>query len=1139
MKARSNLHLRAPWRSAHKAALTWGDTPSHSPVPQVQNRHRRALAAAASITVGALALAGIAPAAAVPAEVGPGVAITGVMDQGTTWLGAVGGTSEAEATGWLSWCITAGLLSPQGTPATAASYVDDPQLAWIVREYEHVETDLSRAAIAYLAHTRHETGSSGVTAETRTARIIANTPQAVKDVAAGYLADGASKAGPYSASPGTVEGVGTRTGKIWVDPLTSSAGTAMVGLPMTVALDGPAVFDTNENSVADAGETPVWNGETPAERIALKWVATGNGEVTGTRTISNLPRTTLTRFDATGELQDTLTYGARSPSDPEEIIVPGPTFEAVADFQPEIRTTVATAFVDKGAALVDQVTVAAAAGDTWAQVDGADVALTAQGVLYGPYPAPPARSVSVPAGAPVAGTAELTFAGPSTQDAAASSVATRSGYYTWVWTIDKESQGSAADYVRADATHDFGLVAETHLVPFQPEVTTVVADRVVDPAHPLVDDVTFDVAPGDSWLTRHDGTPVETVWDGTLYGPYDVPTPEVDTAAPDAPVHARTTLTASGPGVQSTDPGATTGMTPGFYTWVWEMELARQPVGSQPYLADSSRTAFMVEDETSTMKHTGVVTTMVRDFNVVQGGQIHDTVTVSGLPDSHGQFAGQGGWVGDVDEIVHTAYGPLAEQPTDDLDLAAAPVLGTATTPARNGTYLIGLGGEFQVAADGSAAGWYVIVSSFAGDDRLDPFTTSSGDVMEMAFVPVDEVTAVESWLVTDADAEVPAGQPFKDTAHLTGTVVDGGHLRFEAYGPFTEDQAPAESTETLLWTSEQIPVSGAGTYRSGIATAELPDGAPWGDVYWVATYLDADGDEVVRGDFGDPSEITRLVPPGEPAVTTLATSAVSLGSPSHDVAYVSGPVVAGSTLSFAAYRQDAGADVALDELVVDTAEDPTTIYHGGTYESPEVTFDAVGTYYWVETLTGPDGKTVHVGEPRLPEETTQVVRVTTTAQPTVTAGDVAHDVALVEGTPPDGSTLGFEVFRQDDGDDPTLDVLVATLDPVEITGPETTSADVRLEAPGTYYWVETLVGPGGEVVHVGEARLPGETTTAAVEESQPEGGGALAVTGTRVVATAVGAAVLLVAGLTVTVARRRRAVPARHAIPGDTAGPR
>ena len=313
----------------------------------------------AAATIGALTLSGVTAAvAAVPAEIGPGVGITGVMDRGTTWLGAVGGTAEAEAAGWLSWCISAGLLSPQGAPAVMVSYVDDPQLAWVVQAYEHVGTDVSRAAIAYLTHTRHETGSNGVPAATRTARIIANTPQSVKDVAGQYIAEAASKAGPYTAAPGGVDGAGTRTGVFWVGPLTTTTGLALAEHPMTVTINGPAVFDSNGNGVADADELQTWTGATQDTRFALNWVAIGNGTVTLSYKYSGLPRTTMTRLSADGHVQDTLTYGLRAPSDPEELIVPGPPFQVVADFQPEIRTQVATTFIDKGAALVDQVTVA-------------------------------------------------------------------------------------------------------------------------------------------------------------------------------------------------------------------------------------------------------------------------------------------------------------------------------------------------------------------------------------------------------------------------------------------------------------------------------------------------------------------------------------------------------------------------------------------------------------------------------------------------------------------------------------------------------------------------------------------------------------------------------------------------------------
>lgn len=1055
-----------------------------------------ALTGAALLTGTALIATPHEPAEAVTAGVlQPGIAITGVASWGESWLGAMQSPNGVDD---LYFCVQSAYGDPVGSTPVSSATVGDSQLAYVYDMHRRTADATTRAAISYLTHMRHEQDGA-IAATERKARIDANTPSAVKSLAATFLAEAAASAGPYQAATGTVITSDKRTGRINGLGFLSDAGSWISGKRITVTLQGPAVLD--------ATGTRVWTGTTGSGPVSLAWTATGNGTVTPVVRIEGAGRVTLTKYTMSGQIQDGLSYAGRPPGDPEEITTPGEPFEVVLDFQPEIRTQVATVFVEKGASLVDQVTAAAAAGDTWTRVNGSYVPVVADGVLYGPYDSQPPRSATVPPGAPVAATAQLTFNGPGTLDSTTANLAERSGYYTWVWTISKERQpNSVRQYIRGDATHDFGLVAETHIVPFQPVVTTVVADRVVEPGESFVDVVTFGTVEGDLWLTKRDGTPVETVWDGTLYGPFDVPTAEVTDVPPGALVQAQGTLRASGPGVQRTDSDGNRALLPGFYTWVWEMDLARQPVESQPYLAGSFATAFMIEDETSTVKHDAVISTLVRDFNVVQGGQIHDLVTITGLPESHGDFPGLGGWIPDLDEIVHTAYGPLPEQPTDDLDLSTAPVLGVATTPARNGQYLIGLDGEFQVAADNSAAGWYVIVSSYVGDDRVNAFTTSPGDVAEMAFVPHDATTDVETWLITDADEQVVAGQPFQDTAHLTGTIVEGGHLVFEAFGVFTQGVEPAESPEWLLWTSRQIPVTAAGTFRSGHTTADLPDGATEGHVYWVATYYDANGEVVARGAFGDESEITRIVAPDRPVVTTLAQPMVALGDPAHDVAYVSGPVVPESTLTFAAYRQSTSADPADDELVAEVG--PMTIYHGGEYTSPEVYFDRVGTYYWIETLTGPGGEVVHVGAPRVPNETTRVVRVTTQAVERIVAGGTAHDIALIEGTPTPGSTLAFAVYRQVDSDDSDDDQLAAELPPVPVDGSgPVRSADVVLASPGTYYWVETLTGPDGRIVHVGDRRLPNETTTV----DSPAG--ALAVTGPRVIGGIAGSFALLALG--------------------------
>lgn len=177
---------------------------------------------------------------------GYGVEISGVTSYGTTWLGPVIGTADAEVTGWYSWCITVGYDAPQGAGASSIDYVSDPELAWIMGAKEpEARADasgISAAAISYGAHMRHETGTGSVSADARKAALEANTPQSIKDKWAGYLAEATAHAGPYSAGNPTVEGEGKRTGVIHNLGVQSDAGTWIPGVNMTVTLAGPAVF---------------------------------------------------------------------------------------------------------------------------------------------------------------------------------------------------------------------------------------------------------------------------------------------------------------------------------------------------------------------------------------------------------------------------------------------------------------------------------------------------------------------------------------------------------------------------------------------------------------------------------------------------------------------------------------------------------------------------------------------------------------------------------------------------------------------------------------------------------------------------------------------------------------------------------
>jgi hypothetical protein len=107
------------------------------------------------------------------------------------------------------------------------------------------------------------------------------------------------------------------------------------------------------------------------------------------------------------------------------------------DFQPEITTQVASRYVAEGDAFVDGLTVTVSKG-TWIHLDGNPIEVTATGTLYGPFDEQPTEADTPPAGAPVAGTETMTLTGAGSYTSPGTIVASESGFYTWVWSIDKD-----------------------------------------------------------------------------------------------------------------------------------------------------------------------------------------------------------------------------------------------------------------------------------------------------------------------------------------------------------------------------------------------------------------------------------------------------------------------------------------------------------------------------------------------------------------------------------------------------------------------------------------------------------------------------------------------------------------------------
>ena len=638
------------------------------------------------------------------------------------------------------------------------------------------------------------------------------------------------------------------------------------------------------------------------------------------------------------------------------------------DFQPVIGTQVAAKYVAEGDRFTDLLAVSTVGVGSWIHVDGTPVPLTAQGRFYGPFDEQPAESETVPDGAPVVGTETLVLdRGTGEYASAGSLTATESGFYTWVWGIDKATQGDSGKYIRGSFTDWFGRVAETHVTPFQPEAVSKTDARLALPGDEVTDTITVSSTNG-AWL-RIDGDYIPVVLDGTAYQvPGTLPPLEQPGVPSDATVIGEVQVTATGPGTYTSPEVAHPHA--GFVTWVWEVRLSGQPDEYRDYIANDWADNYGIPLESTSVRWPISVTSEVREYNVHPNGRAFDTIEVTGFPDNHGDFTGDGYWGADLDVITHTVYGPFHTDTvlTDGLVLDEAPVLTVLTTPARNGTYRLGYTDADQIRP--TQPGYYVIVSDFAGDDRVQPFRSSPADILERFYVPQPPVPSVEVSVTTKATPEAFVGNPISDTAIVDGDVPGGAYLVFRAYGPYSEQPMMGEEGEPFF-ISEKIPVDGAGEYESGVTSVDTA-----GLVFWVETLHAADGEVLAEGFIGAPGETTIVHErPIDVTVTTKAIPEVTLGDPAHDVAIVTGDVPEGAMLAFQAYQQT-GAEAVCDveNLVFDTHDRLIPVAGTGEYRSAEVMFEKVGTYFWIETLYDRDGEMLHRGECGATGETTKVV---------------------------------------------------------------------------------------------------------------------------------------------------------------------
>lgn len=468
------------------------------------------LAAAPSATAGDGGRVSAGGAIAGGTAAGDGWLITGVTSHGSAFLGPM--ADPLGGPDWV-WCINVGLKPPSGSVSVqTVSDANSAAMAWLLDKLQYdpaslgvADRGLSNAAGSFMAHMVYEEGNKGgVSAEARKAAIQAAAWPALRAEADRLWATAqASVTRTAQTEVQTYDIGGQRSGVISNIGIRNGSGAWLPGVDFTAYLDGNAVFDTNNNNRVDPGETNTYTGLTQSTEVHLNWVATSGVGDPRFHAVYATTQAGLNVLRASASMQDTLRRGGY---DPMTLTSAGVQFRAVGSFQPVVSTRVASEMVDAGDLVPDAVTFAAAEGEEW--IPG--TAVRADGVLYGPFESPQPASNAVPAGVPVAATASVSVSAPGTVTGGANVAVPASGFYTWVWSIDKETQPDP-DLITADFSDGFFTVGETSIARLRMDLSSDVAtaSEFISKGEVPVDEFSVGpVVPGDLWLAPSVGDPV-------------------------------------------------------------------------------------------------------------------------------------------------------------------------------------------------------------------------------------------------------------------------------------------------------------------------------------------------------------------------------------------------------------------------------------------------------------------------------------------------------------------------------------------------------------------------------------------------------------------------------------------------------
>lgn len=1011
------------------------------------------------------------------------------------------------------YCIEAGVPVDFAGTWENASDQNSKIAAFMVNQHKGDRGDMTQAAVAYAIHDHLDRGNSHFRQLVAVGLEGADIG-AVGALAAQFWRDARANM-PDRIQASYQYTQGKRKGT--VNPgILNADGQFVAGIPYTITLDGPAVFDATGNNS--------YSGVTSGQEEHISWTATGNGGVTAHATYTQV---TGKKLNSPG--QDL--FGLNDPSNVSGNIQ----FEVINNFQPTVTTEVSSKKLPAGEPVKDRVTSGVARGDTW--VDGTTVkakgyyftgapktilqTIKQTGTTSNPEkPADYLKRVEEKLGKPVA-TAETKFtAANQTHEVTAKNVDgtdyvnPEDGMFGgWLWVIVKSEQSEDdQQYIKNSYIHEFGQVPETTVQPARTAHDSVVLEQYTGMNQDIMDTITIGGFPED--YGAFDGSQdygfgadakakIRVWWAGSgtgdkkedlkykpateeepakdehhkLVGEWEVPagngTYKVGggkiTFRPENAGKAQTV--AEGVDISATDASQT-----GYYVFIYDFPGSDRAVAFKSAYNDPWERSF-VEINPSTVD----LTSNVSAVEVGQGVEFHDVAHINGQV-SRGSY------------VLFTAYDAVSGTP----DTGAPKLLDAMRVNITN------------EQADNSATKAFDVVSPKTKTDKTGnvywqaELYNAAGEPLASHQLGIEsETTIVRGVSVTTkvSSEQVYVNQKFHDTAIIDGKVGRGSYVIFDAYGP-CDDEYTDGAPKLLDSAKVAIPdnVADKSAWNTSF-TVDSPDIASKtaGNVYWQAKVYRADGLLLAQHDLGIAGETVKVA---QPSITTQVTkTTVHPGEEFADKATIDGKVERGSYVTFDAYEPVSGdpdttAGKLLDSARVDITDEQAdrSDKEKITVTSPKTKTDDSGSVYWKATLHAKDGTAIATHDLGLPSETVYVAPggyLSSQAQVMGAAGTPLYDTITVYdeddshegngngnpsglvGSVPKGSYVTVEAYRQDGHNTASKDNLLGSEDfPVDVDAMQDGQITFKaqsdkfvMDKAGLVYWVATLKTANGAVL--------------------------------------------------------------------------